>query len=146
MRKQSIAVLAPASGTVTGPTRAGVIGIVARKFETISRNRTLVNALKARQQPFGGSVMNAYAAVEVWAQAATRARTTDAQKVAEALRAGKWDTAIGKIVYDAKGDLKSRNNYLVYLNGFNPSADTGNPACTQCCLEHPEECSCPMCD
>src|SRR5919204_634128 len=54
-----------------------------------------------------------YAAMQVWSQAAKKAGTTDAKKVMAAMKAGKWDTVIGPIEYDAKGDIK-QIDYVVY--------------------------------
>ncbi len=52
-----------------------------------------------------GYVLYTYAAFQVWAQAAAKAGTTDPQKVAAAMRAGTWDTVLGPIAYDKKGDI-----------------------------------------
>jgi branched-chain amino acid transport system substrate-binding protein len=41
----------------------------------------------------------------VWSQAATKAGTTDPQKVAAAIKAGSWDTVLGKMSFDKKGDM-----------------------------------------
>jgi len=50
----------------------------------------------------------------VWAQAVTKAGSTDAKKVAEVLRSQTWDTVIGKLGFDAKGDLTS-STYVWYV-------------------------------
>ena len=42
-----------------------------------------------------------------------KAGTTDAKKVMAAIKAGKWDTVIGPIEFDAKGDIKQLD-YVVY--------------------------------
>ena len=55
-----------------------------------------------------------YAAVEVWAQAAAAAGTTDAAKVAAVIHSGKsFDTVVGKLTYDAAGDITTPA-YVVY--------------------------------
>ena len=61
-----------------------------------------------------GYVLYAYAAVEIWAKAAEKAKTTDAKKVAEVLKAGKWDTVLGPISYDKKGDV-TVSDYVFYI-------------------------------
>ena len=43
----------------------------------------------------------------------SKAGTTDAKKVMETIKAGKWDTVLGPIEIDAKGDLK-QIDYVVY--------------------------------
>jgi len=56
-----------------------------------------------------------YAAVQVMAQAITKAGTTDTQKVAETIKSGgPWKTAIGDLSFDAKGDRTSAD-YVMYI-------------------------------
>ncbi len=58
-----------------------------------------------------------YAALQIIAQAATKAKSTDGQKVAEAMKAsGPWKTAIGDIGFDKKGDI-TRPDYVMYKWG-----------------------------
>ncbi|OYQ33661.1 branched chain amino acid ABC transporter substrate-binding protein [Niveispirillum lacus] len=54
-----------------------------------------------------------YAAVQVWAGAATKAKTVDADKVAASIRDGVYTTVIGPLSFDAKGDRKV-TDYIVY--------------------------------
>ena len=61
-----------------------------------------------------GYVLYSYAAVQVWAQAAQKAGTTDAKKVAEVIKAGSWDTVLGKISYDKKGDV-TVSDFVMYI-------------------------------
>ena len=58
-----------------------------------------------------GYTLSTYAAVQVWAAAANEAKTTEATKVAEVIRSKRWDTVIGNIGFDAKGDL-TENTYV----------------------------------
>ena len=56
----------------------------------------------------------AYAAMQIISAAAAKAGSTDPQKVAETIKAsGPWETAIGPIGYDAKGDI-TRPDYIMY--------------------------------
>ena len=52
-----------------------------------------------------GYTLNAYAAVQVFAAAATGAGSTDARKMADWLRANHVQTVIGDLSWDEKGDL-----------------------------------------
>jgi branched-chain amino acid transport system substrate-binding protein len=61
-----------------------------------------------------GYVLYAYAAIQIWAEAATKAGTTDPKKVADVLRAGTWDSVLGKISYDKKGDVTVAD-YVFYI-------------------------------
>src|SRR3954470_16831165 len=47
----------------------------------------------------------AYAAVQAWAQAARAAGSTEGKAVAAALHAGSFDTILGRLGFDAKGDV-----------------------------------------
>jgi branched-chain amino acid transport system substrate-binding protein len=63
-----------------------------------------------------GYVLYTYAAIQAWADAATKAKTTDPKKVAETLKANAdgWDTVLGKIAFDSKGDPKQAG-YVLYV-------------------------------
>jgi len=61
-----------------------------------------------------GYVLYTYAAIEVWAAAAEKAGTTDPKKVADVLRAGTWNSVLGPISYDSKGDVKV-SDYVFYV-------------------------------
>ena len=56
----------------------------------------------------------AYAAVQVIAQAAERAKSADPKKVADALKSGSvFQTVLGPLTYDAKGDIQ-RPDYRMF--------------------------------
>lgn len=76
--------------------------------------------LDPRQQPAAAPVLQAlravglgpvptglaaYAAVEIWADAATRAGSTDPAKVTDALHHSRFATPLGRVAFDSKGDL-----------------------------------------
>ena len=54
--------------------------------------------------------------MQIWSQAAKKANTTDAKKVAEVVRSGKWDTVLGPVSYDKKGDITTVD-YVFYRWG-----------------------------
>lgn len=54
-----------------------------------------------------------YAAVQAWAQAAEKAKSSDAFKVAKAMRDGSYSTVIGPLAFDEKGDRRT-TDYVVY--------------------------------
>jgi branched-chain amino acid transport system substrate-binding protein len=65
----------------------------------------VVKEFKAKNIDPEGYVLYTYAAIQVWADAVKKAGTTDAKKVATALKAtGKWPTVLGPISFDKKGD------------------------------------------
>jgi branched-chain amino acid transport system substrate-binding protein len=61
-----------------------------------------------------GYTLFTYAAVQAWALATETAKSTDGTKVATALHAGSFDTAVGTIAFDEKGDPKG-NQYIFYV-------------------------------
>jgi branched-chain amino acid transport system substrate-binding protein len=42
-----------------------------------------------------------------------KAGTTDTKKVSDTIKAGEWDTVLGKLAFDSKGDIKAID-YVVY--------------------------------
>jgi branched-chain amino acid transport system substrate-binding protein len=62
-----------------------------------------------------GSELYAYAAVQAWAQAVEEAGTTDAAPVAEALRREQFDTVLGAIGFDAKGDVTGFDPFVWFV-------------------------------
>ena len=74
-----------------------------RKFPTA---RALVDRFRAAEQNAEGFTLYAYAAVQAWVAAAEATGTTDSARIAEWLRGGnRFDTAIGPVSFDARGDL-----------------------------------------
>jgi len=60
-----------------------------------------------------GYVLYTYGAIQAWAQAATAAGTTDTDKVIAALHAQKFNTVLGDIGFDGKGDVTAPG-YVFY--------------------------------
>jgi branched-chain amino acid transport system substrate-binding protein len=86
-----------------------------RKFPTAKK---VVDAFKAENYDPEGYTLYTYAAVQVWAQAATAAGSLDMEKVAAKVRGGTFDTVIGKISIDDKGDVKNPEYvWYVWHNG-----------------------------
>ena len=52
-----------------------------------------------------GYTLYTYGAIQAWAQAAEKARSTDTTKLIAALRQNKFDTVLGNIGFDKKGDV-----------------------------------------
>ena len=62
-----------------------------------------------------GFTLYSYAAVEVWAQAVERAGTFETKAVAEALHTHQFDTVLGKIGFDEKGDVYGYEPFTWYI-------------------------------
>ena len=91
---------------ITGPAGVGTrmtFNPDARKMKSAA---PIVAKFKAKGIDPEGYTLYTYAAFQAWAQAATKAKTTDPQKVAATLKSGTWDTVLGPLSFDKKGDVK----------------------------------------
>jgi len=62
-----------------------------------------------------GTTLNAYAAVQVWAQAVEAAGSLALDKVTEALHSRQFDTVLGRIGFDTKGDVTGFDPWQWYV-------------------------------
>ena len=60
-----------------------------------------------------GYVLYTYGAIQAWAQAVEKTGTTDTNKVIAALHSNQFDTVLGKIGFDSKGDVTAPG-YVFY--------------------------------
>jgi branched-chain amino acid transport system substrate-binding protein len=87
-----------------GAATDGVLMSFPPKAEDDPKNAALVKKFRdGKYEPAGYT----YAAVKVWAEAATKAKSTDAAAVAAALRTGTYQSAVGPLAFDQKGDIKN---------------------------------------
>ena len=79
----------------------------------------LVKALAGRKATEVQSIVSAYAAVQAWAQAAEKAGTVQPGAVAKALHSYQFDTVLGRIGFDEKGDVTgySTFDWFVWSHG-----------------------------
>ena len=99
--------------SITGPAGEGTLftfGPDPRKKPTA---KAIVEKFRARNIDPEGYTLYTYAAIQVWSDAAKKAGTTDPKKVMDTIKAGSWDTVIGTLQFDAKGDIK-QIDYVVY--------------------------------
>ena len=75
--------------------------------------KAIVEKFKAKGIDPEGYTLYTYAAMQVWSQAVAKVGSTDPKKVMAAIKAGEWDTVLGKMGFDAKGDIK-QIDYVVY--------------------------------
>jgi len=64
-----------------------------------------------------GYTLYSYGAVQAWAQAVKRANSLKPEAVIKALRTGKFDTVLGKIGFDEKGDVTGITTFVWYVFG-----------------------------
>ncbi len=99
--------------SITGPLADGVLFTFGPDPRLKPTAAAIVDKFKARGIDPEGYTLYTYAAMQVWSQAVAKAATTDPKKVAEAIKAGAWETVLGKLSFDAKGDI-TVIDYVVY--------------------------------
>jgi branched-chain amino acid transport system substrate-binding protein len=99
--------------TLAGKAADGTMFTNAAEARNLPSAKAVVEEFRAGGYEPEGYTLSTYAAVQAWAQAVTKAGTTDPVKVAEALRSQPWDTVIGSLSFDDKGDLTS-STYVWY--------------------------------
>jgi len=91
--------------SITGPAGAGVLMTFGPDPRKKASAAAVVKKFKEKGIDPEGYTLYTYAAIQVWVDAANKAKTTDPKKVAETLRAGKWNTVLGPLSFDKKGDI-----------------------------------------
>ena len=90
-----------------GAATDGVLMSFPPKVEDDPKNAALVKKFRDAKYNPEGYTLFSYAAVKVWADAANKAKSIDAAAVAAALRGGTYDSAVGTLAFDQKGDIKN---------------------------------------
>ncbi len=99
--------------SITGPAGEGTLFTFGPDPRNKPTAKSIVEKFKANNIDPEGYTLYTYAAMQVWSQAVAKAGTTDPKKVMDTIKAGSWDTVIGKMEFDAKGDIKQLD-YVVY--------------------------------
>jgi len=99
--------------SITGPAGAGTLFTFGPDPRNKPTAKAIVEKFKAKNIDPEGYTLYTYAAMQVWTQAVKKAGTIDPKKVMDTIKAGAWDTVIGKLEFDAKGDIKQLD-YVVY--------------------------------
>lgn len=99
---------------IAGPAGDGVLMTFnpdPRKREEAS---AVVGAFRAQGIDPEGFTLYGYAAVQVLAQAAVKAKSTDAKAVEKTLKSERFNTVLGDVGFDPKGDITAPG-YVVYV-------------------------------
>ena len=121
MRDQGMKTLLMAGDAMNDKEFASITGAAAEgtlfTFGPDPRNKptakSIVEKFKAKGIDPEGYTLYTYAAFQIWSQAAAKAGSTDPKKVMATIKGGEWDTVLGKLSFDAKGDIKQLD-YVVY--------------------------------
>jgi branched-chain amino acid transport system substrate-binding protein len=99
--------------SITGKAGEGTLMTFSPDPRKNPKAATVVaNSRKAGYEPEGYTLYT-YGAIQAWAQAVEKLKTTDTSKIIKALKSMKFDTVIGKIGFDKKGDVTAPG-YVVY--------------------------------
>ncbi|MGF2688143.1 branched-chain amino acid ABC transporter substrate-binding protein [Marinobacter sp. DUT-3] len=100
--------------TIAGDASEGLLVTLPPSFDQQEENQDLVKAFEDKgEDPSGPFVLTSYTAVQLIAEGIEEAGSKDPFDVAEALRSGSYETPIGTVEYDEKGDMKSFE-FIVY--------------------------------
>ncbi|WP_338690609.1 MULTISPECIES: branched-chain amino acid ABC transporter substrate-binding protein [unclassified Bradyrhizobium] len=99
--------------SIAGPAAEGTLFTFGPDPRNKPTAKAIVEKFKAKNIDPEGYTLYTYAAMQVWTQAVAKAGSTDAKKVMDVIKAGEWNTVLGKMAFDAKGDIKAID-YVVY--------------------------------
>ena len=114
---------------VAGPAAVGVRFVSMADQRTNAAAKSVVEKFRAEGYEPEGFTLYLYAAVQVWAQAAEIAGTFETEAVAEALRTNQFDTVLGRIGFDDKGDVYGYEPFTWYVwqdGNYAPASDLGD--------------------
>lgn len=126
MREQGLRTLMMGAGDLSSDRFRSIAGAAADgvlfSLGADPRNKVAANEIieKSKNIDLDRYALNTYAAFQVWSKAAAKAGTLDARKVMKAIKSNSWDTVIGQLDFDAKGDIK-RPDWVVYKWNANGS-------------------------
>jgi branched-chain amino acid transport system substrate-binding protein len=100
---------------VAGPAAVGVRFVSYADPRANEEAAALVERFRADGYEPEGLTLYSYAGIEVWAQAVEKAGTVDPEAVAAALRTHQFDTVLGSIGFDAKGDVYGFEPFVWYV-------------------------------
>jgi branched-chain amino acid transport system substrate-binding protein len=90
---------------IAGPALAGTVMTGQADVRENPGAAEVVARFRAQDFEPIGHTMNAYATVQVWAQAAEAAGSLDLDAVLKTMHSRQFDTVLGKIGFDEKGDV-----------------------------------------
>ncbi len=90
---------------ITGPAGAGTIGTFGPDPRNNPQAATVVQQLRDNGFEPLGYTLHTYAAIQLWALAVEKAGTFELAKVSNELKNGKFQTVLGPVGFDQKGDI-----------------------------------------
>ena len=103
---------------ITGPAGEGALATFAPDPRHNAAAASAVARFRAQGFEPAGYTLHTYAVVQVWARAVELAGTLESDAVVAALHSHRFDTVIGKIGFDEKGDITTPGFvWYVWQNG-----------------------------
>jgi branched-chain amino acid transport system substrate-binding protein len=90
---------------IAGPGLEGTVMVANADMRASSQAAEVVAKFHAQGYEPLGHTLYAYAAVQVWAQAAEAAGSLDLDAVTAVMHSRQFDTVLGQIGFDEKGDV-----------------------------------------
>jgi branched-chain amino acid transport system substrate-binding protein len=100
---------------IAGPGLEGTLMVAAADMRTSPKAADVVARFRAQGYDPPGFTLYAYAAVEVWAQAVQAAGSVDFAAVTRAMHSRQFDTVLGRIGFDEKGDVTGFEPWQWYV-------------------------------
>lgn len=100
--------------TITGAAGEGSLMTFPPEPRNLPSAQAVVAAFKKQGYEPEGYTLFTYAAMQVYSQAVARAKSDKIDDVSKAMHAGKFDTVIGTVGFDQKGDVVGPD-YVVYV-------------------------------
>ena len=99
---------------ITGDAGAGTLMTFSPDPRKNAVAAPVVEKFRAMNYEPEGYTLYTYGAIQAWAQAVEKAGTTDLNKVIASLRKNKFNTVLGNIGFDMKGDVTAPG-YVWYI-------------------------------
>jgi len=100
---------------ITGAAGEGTLMTFSSDPRARPQAKDLVARFKAKNVDPEGYVLYTYAAIQIWAAAAEKLKSVDPKRIAAELKAhGPWQTVLGPISFDRKGDV-TVPDYVFYV-------------------------------
>jgi branched-chain amino acid transport system substrate-binding protein len=100
---------------IAGPALEGTLMIATADMRRSPRAADVVARFHAQGYEPLGTTVYAYAAVQVWAQAVEAAGSLDLGAVTLAMHSRQFETVLGRIGFDAKGDVTGFDPWGWYI-------------------------------
>lgn len=97
----------PELSAIAGDASEGLLVTLPKSADSDEKNKAVADAFKAKNiDPSGAFILPSYAAVQVISQGIEKAKSTDPEVVAEVIHANTFDTVLGDVSFDKKGDVQ----------------------------------------